>query len=247
MQQISTQPKQFLVKKDYGPTTAEIIMPDDVTDALVKMSDGLFEDSAGLSHGQNLAGVIATELRVHQADLINAGCYEWLESAVRGYVQNSAVMNGQWQDDYEISSNINSCWTVNQFANEYNPLHNHTNCEISAVCYLKIPDVKGRRNLDSKKGKQDEDGNITFMYSASSNMPGDIFSIGITSFIPAAGTLLIFPSYLLHQVYPFIGEGERRSMAFNANYQIKTKHGGFIAGNQLGRPLPSWFIEGKQA
>jgi hypothetical protein len=115
------------------------------------------------------------------------------------------------------------------------------------VCYLKIPDVKGRRNLDSKKGKQDEDGNITFMYSASSNMPGDIFSIGITSFIPAAGTLLIFPSYLLHQVYPFIGEGERRSMAFNANYQIKTKHGGFIAGNQLGRPLPSWFIEGKQA
>ena len=26
----------------------------------------------------------------------------------------------------------------------------------------------------------------------------------------------MFPSYLLHTVYPFIGEGERRSVSFNA-------------------------------
>ena len=26
----------------------------------------------------------------------------------------------------------------------------------------------------------------------------------------------MFPSYLLHTVYPFLGEGERRSVSFNA-------------------------------
>ena len=38
-----------------------------------------------------------------------------------------------------------------QYENEYNPLHNHTGCDISGVIYLKCPDVKGRRNLESKK------------------------------------------------------------------------------------------------
>jgi hypothetical protein len=36
---------------------------------------------------------------------------------------------------------------------------------------------------------------------------------------------------LLHTVYPFIGEGERRSIAFNACYNIKSKDGQYIAGD----------------
>ena len=48
--------------------------------------------------------------------------------------------------------------------------------------------------------------------------------------------MLIFPSWLLHSVYPFIGEEERRSIAFNANYIVfspKDKDGKYewIAGN----------------
>ena len=46
---------------------------------------------------------------------------------------------------------INSAWIVSQYENEYNPAHNHTGCDISAVIYLKVPDVKGRRNLRVKK------------------------------------------------------------------------------------------------
>ena len=34
---------------------------------------------------------------------------------------------------------------------------------------------------------------------------------------PEAGVMLIFPNWLKHQVLPFFGEGERRSMAFNWN------------------------------
>ena len=36
-------------------------------------------------------------------------------------------------------------WYLNM-RNEYNPIHNHTGCDVSGVIYLKTPDVKGRRN-----------------------------------------------------------------------------------------------------
>ena len=37
---------------------------------------------------------------------------------------------------------------------------------------------------------------------------------------PTPGLMLMFPSYLGHTVYPFIGEGERRCLPFNAVYRI---------------------------
>ena len=47
--------------------------------------------------------------------------------------------------------------------------------------------------------------------------------------------MILFPSYLSHHVYPFIGEEERRSIAFNANYRIIDESDKndvkFIAGN----------------
>ena len=37
---------------------------------------------------------------------------------------------------------------------------------------------------------------------------------GAFSVAPKEGDIFLFPSYLLHTVYPFIGEGERRSVSF---------------------------------
>jgi hypothetical protein len=34
---------------------------------------------------------------------------------------------------------------------------------------------------------------------------------------PIEGTMIIFPQWLKHQVLPFFGEGERRSIAMNWN------------------------------
>ena len=36
---------------------------------------------------------------------------------------------------------------------------------------------------------------------------------------PIVGTMLVFPNWLKHQVLPFFGEGERRSIAMNWNVQ----------------------------
>tara|TARA_B100000131_G_scaffold289851_1_gene302168 strand:- start:97 stop:576 length:480 start_codon:yes stop_codon:yes gene_type:complete len=144
-----------------------------------------------------------------------------------------------FKEHYVTDSDVNSAWVVSQYANEYNPIHNHTGCEISGVIYLKVPDVKGRRNLQSKKGKMDSDGDISFVYCTASQRNHDIFEKGLVQITPVPGLMLMFPSYLGHTVYPFVGEGERRCIAFNANYRITDQSDSslgsqMIAGNLYG-------------
>jgi uncharacterized protein (TIGR02466 family) len=101
-------------------------------------------------------------------------------------------------------------WIVNQFENEYNPVHHHTNATVSGVMYLNVPKFEKRDIY----GKKDLDGNIEFIYHAAAE---DHFSMeqGAYSVQPKEGDIFLFPSYLLHTVYPFLGKGERRSVSFN--------------------------------
>ena len=105
-------------------------------------------------------------------------------------------------------------WIVSQYAGEYNPYHHHTG-DFSAVVYLKIPP-----NMQKELDKEFTDhyptnGLIEFMYGENSDMRSDTIK-----FKPEVGTMLMFPSYLKHFVYPFYSEGERRSMSFNAHFKL---------------------------
>jgi hypothetical protein len=40
------------------------------------------------------------------------------------------------------------------------------------------------------------------------------------SFLLRPGQLVIFPSYLQHEVFPFFGDGERITVAFNAWFSM---------------------------
>ena len=170
-----------------------------------------------------------------------AGVDQLIESCVRSYVVHCAKNHGFFSETHIFESMINSAWIVSQYANEYNPLHNHTGCDISAVIYLKIPNVKGRRNLESKKGKSDHDGYIAFVHSAMGNRNHDVLEKGVINMTPTSGLLVMFPSYLIHTVYPFIGEGERRCLPFNAVYRILDKDKKFLAGNQSGIQNPTFY------
>ena len=174
-----------------------------------------------------------------------AGVDQLIESCVRSYVVHCAKHHGFFKETYTFEAMINSAWIVSQYANEYNPLHNHTGCDISAVIYLKVPDVKGRRNLESKQGKEDNDGNIAFVHSAVGHRNHDVLEKGVMNLSPASGLLVMFPSYLIHTVYPFIGEGERRCLPFNAVYRVINEDNGFIAGNLSGVPNPTFYTEKK--
>ena len=55
----------------------------------------------------------------------------------------------------------------------------------------------------------------------------------------------MFPSYLTHMVYPFIGEGERRCLPFNAVYRIMDDNNNFMAGNLSNVVNPTFYTEKK--
>ena len=244
-EQIQSHPTDFKVEKHFGPFFASCMLPQDATDALLKMSDEILSDKLSESHGQSLAGVIDKEIKVYKSDMEKAGVDQLIESCVRSYVVHCAKHHGFFKETYTFESMINSAWIVSQYENEYNPAHNHTGCDISAVIYLKVPDVKGRRNLESKKGKHDNDGDISFIHSATGNRNFDVFEKGVMNISPISGLLVMFPSYLIHTVYPFIGEGERRCLPFNAVYRIFDENKSFIAGNLSGVQNPTFYTEKK--
>ena len=59
-----------------------------------------------------------------------------------------------------------------------------------------------------------------------------IVSMGVAGKFPRVGDFFLFPSSLIHTVYPFLGQGERRSIAFNMGYQLRHKESGRV---RLGR------------
>ena len=244
-EQIQTQPKFFDVQKHFGPLFANVQLADDVTNALIKMTDKIIDDKKSESHGQSLAGVIDKELKVYKSDMDEFGVDHMLESIVRSYVIHCAKLHQMFHETWTYESHLNSAWVVSQHENEYNPLHNHTGCDISGVIYLKTPDTKGRRNIESKKGKDDNDGDISFVHSAMGNRNFDVLEKGIFTISPQVGQMVLFPSYLLHTVYPFMGKEERRCIAFNAVYRIGDKNKNFMAGDLSGVKNPTYYTKEK--
>ena len=244
-EQIQTPPPIFKVAKHFGPLFASVQLADDVTNALIKMTDKIIDDKKSESHGQSLAGVIDKELKVYKSDMDEFGVDHMLESCVRSYVIHCAKLHQMFNETWTYESHLNSAWVVSQHENEYNPLHNHTGCDISGVIYLKTPDTKGRRNIESKKGKDDNDGDITFVHSAMGQRNSDVFEKGMLTMTPQPGMMIMFPSYLLHTVWPFIGDGERRCIAFNANYRIGDDNKSFIAGDLSGVQNPTFYTKEK--
>ena len=244
-EQIKTQPKFFDVQKHFGPLFASVQLADDVTNAMIKMTDKIIKDKKSESHGQSLAGVIDKELRIYKSDMDEFGVDQMLESCLRSYITHCAKVHLMFQETWTYASEVNSAWVVSQYENEYNPIHNHTGCDVSGVIYLKTPDVKGRRNIESKKGRPDNDSDITFVHSAIGNRNFDVLEKGIITMTPQPGQMVMFPSYLLHTVYPFIGKEERRCIAFNGTYRITNEKNEFIAGSFLDEQNQTFYKQEK--
>ena len=110
--------------------------------------------------------------------------------------------------DYQL--NVINGWFVRQYANEYNPMHIHTNCSISCVGYLALPEKFEEECEEDYKDHHPSHGHIQF----SNGSPNWMESSGFVA-KPRVGDFYLFPSKLLHTVYPFYSEGERRSFSLN--------------------------------
>ena len=124
----------------------------------------------------------------------------------------------------DSKAEVFQCWSNHAYAGDYNPFHDHgcqTLTGLSGFLWLKVPECIE---------KLDE--NPTALHNASGSVDGfthliwgqstrkDVLQLrGQTEdyIKPIVGVMLVFPNWLKHQVLPFFGEGERRSMAMNWN------------------------------
>ena len=118
-------------------------------------------------------------------------------------------------------------WTNHAYAGDYNPLHDHgvkTEAGLSGILWLKVPScIKGVTEDDiAKQGLTNAsglcDGWTQLVWGTTTRK--DVMQLRpVTESYeqPVAGRLIIFPNWLKHQVFPFFGEGERRSLAVNWN------------------------------
>ena len=122
---------------------------------------------------------------------------------------------------------IDETWSVHSYEGDYNPIHDHgtkTIMGISTTGWTKVPQqilnqpTAGSPNYSLYNTSGDCDGYIAFNYGRNELMNTERLRPP-QSFVmkPEVGKLLVFPSWLQHMVYPFKGEGERRTVASNLN------------------------------
>ena len=208
-------------------------MPDDVTEKILELSDNILKENqqdpkdedivkAGGYRGDPTKETASYNWlkvpfwKITQEQLQECDVLPYLMQQLRNYME-TILANGNVKNHLDITipggphidwmSQITEAWVVSQHENEYAPVHNHVHCKVSAVCYLKVPEK------NSISAERDNDGQIVF-----TGMGGaDPFSTSShLNILPRPGLLVIYPSSLNHQVYPFRGSGERRAMAFNA-------------------------------
>ena len=208
----------------------KIKLPDEVFDDLQK----LYDDASKLnkSFGYQLVGQINNEPEV-TLELQNkfANFTQFCLQGVRQYVTTAMVQvhqgdTGKIQlDDFlkkdapNLLTRITTMWFVNQKPGEYNPVHVHTNCKVSAVMYLRKPS----RQIKGRKEHYQSDGMITFINNTGTDMN---FANAQCSFNPEPGDMYIFPALQHHMVWPYRSEDpndSRISLSFNADFTTKTK------------------------
>tara|TARA_Y100000592_G_scaffold66458_1_gene103299 strand:+ start:45 stop:788 length:744 start_codon:yes stop_codon:yes gene_type:complete len=224
--------------KPFGPGILKGKMPEKVLESFIKLSDEVI-DKKRKKWNQALVGVIDDEWKIPELlykdfniDLfIDKIFYSYAECYVGEHLKWGKNKN-ESVSDYTIRVKRGDGWINYMKELEYNPVHIHTHCSLSSIFY--INDYVGDSPISSKDtsayDKANLDGHTTFIYGSNPagehkpppSMRGEMGS-HLTNFIskshidikPSAGDFYVFPTWLLHSVYPFRGKGERITASIN--------------------------------
>ena len=213
----------------FGPPIGHAELPKEMIDDFNKGCDDIAKDkelskSADWSH--SLVGQVNQEILIPKEILNKWG--NWFAGQVKSYIaQYLAQMYIPEQQLFktdlpyeEVVKNVGSktsitvlsAWYVRSFAGDYNPIHTHTECELTCVGFLKTPDFA----KENRKKNSSSNGELQLI----SNGGGEarhFFENDSIRFIPKVGNWYLFPSNIRHLVYPFNCKGERRSFSINMN------------------------------
>jgi hypothetical protein len=206
----------------------EAWMPDGMVTGLNAYLDELMQEQDRVSHAGTLVGQIGhgQQLTMDHTDERLADFCQMSSILAIDYLKHfNNITGNQATSDRQID--IDELWSVHSYERDYNPIHDHgtkTITGISTTSWTKVPEqILNQPTAGSPEYS---------LYNSSGNADGCLaFNYGINSLIdverlrppqsfvikPEVGKFLMFPSWLQHMVYPFEGEGERRTVAANLN------------------------------
>jgi hypothetical protein len=205
----------------------ETHMPQKMVDDVNDYMDEYREDKNKESLAKTLVGQIhkGEQLLLNHNDPRMVGYNGFITALSTEYINQFAAAGNPLKCAKKVE--IDETWSVHSYDGDYNPIHDHgtkTLMGISTTAWTKVPSQIGAKatansptySLYNKSGHSD--GCIAFQYGRVSVIDSERLTPA-QSFVmtPEVGKLLIFPSWLQHMVYPFKGEGERRTIASNLN------------------------------
>ena len=128
--------------------------------------------------------------------------------SIHTYVKE-VIANGYGWKYVQEKIGVTEMWAIINKKNSFNTLHNHTNCYLSVVYYVKAPNNCGSIQFydpnEVKKYRHPEIETRT-----------ELSAFGY-SIKPKEGNLLIFPSYLYHDVGKNLSDKDRIIISFNVD------------------------------
>jgi hypothetical protein len=195
-------------------------VPQNIIDIINNKANAILDDdkrSKDLDYSANLAGNVKKEVA------LSLGEVKSLETIVNKLVTEYIMKTVGNQFNPENTNMTYTSWVVSQYAGDFNPVHIHDS-QLSGVLFLKLPP-----NYEEEYRREDHYPSVGCLEFVGS-VP-NTFSKHSWMCKPTIGDLYLFPSWLLHQVYPFRSDGERRSMAFNIHLRSK------VPGQDVGKGI----------
>ena len=183
----------------FGPKIAKLKFSNSIIKKINNEVDKIIAQeklSKKYDYSKKLVGQVKQEIELPKI-FIKKNLDKLISNSIRDFIKSTTGKNIK-------KVKIKNLWVVNQYANEYNPVHYHDG-HISGVGYLKIP-----KNLFKSKKSLETNGSIDFI-----NGNKMFLNDSIHNHKPKVGDVILFPNYLMHTAYPFSVKGERRSFSFN--------------------------------
>jgi hypothetical protein len=201
-------------------------LPEDVLQKLNEDINYILENKSELEKwNQNLAGNLEEEykLSTKSSHLIADFSIQVAKSYFQVVEDENLNPINKWNhsEDFfrqEVNYELESIWINLQKKYEFNPLHSH-NGDYSFVIWVRIPyDLQDELNQkNSKYANQPCNSLFEFHFTSAS---GDIQSLPLKIDKSWEGTMIMFPSWLHHSVYPFYTSDDYR-ISISGNIKVK--------------------------
>jgi len=187
----------------FGPYLAEMAANPDYCARLLKLGKKLKK-----SHRENLAG------QIHHEYIYPLETEPWISKEFQIYINTwiEGWKRFAQKPHFNPKYQLTQMWINRMKAKEYNPIHLHTECHLSFVLWLEVP----QQILNETKKNETtaaNPGNIGFLFGE------DKWStVSEKHFTPKVNTLMLFPAFLRHQVMHFNSKVTRTSVAGNIKF-----------------------------